>query len=165
MSRPTIDQRDFARAPEDFAPEVFAPEDFAEAVFADEAFAFGAAFLVDAALAFGFAVAAAAERSEPAFAEVVAFGLALAFAFAFGREVLAVDLPAIVSFTASSALAPARATASAPSTTVSPIERRTPLAPRPAAAAPFFTRFAAGPAVFDAALPARPSVPLLLFLP
>jgi hypothetical protein len=70
------------------------------------------------------------------------------------------------SLTASIPLAPAWTTASAPSRTVSPIERRTLPARRPAPAAAFFAVFAAGLTVSAADLPARLSVPLvLLFLP
>ncbi len=159
------DQRDFIRVPGDLAEEDLV-EDFAAEDLAGALFALGEAFLL--AAAFGFAAPSAAERTESACADfvgVLALALAFAFAFAFGRADLEVDVPAIVSFTVSIALAPALATASAPSATVSPIERSTPLAPRPAAAVVFFARFAVGLATLAAALPARPSVPLLLFLP
>jgi hypothetical protein len=161
---PALAQPGF-RLADDFAP------DFTEALpdladgplaLAVDAFARGAA---DLALA--FAALRNVGRSDPD-----------DFAFAPEREEDEdLDLPRedepveaepgeIRSLMASSPLAPALTTASAPSTTVSPIERRMPPAWRPAPVAAFFAAFAAGLTAPAADLRARLSVPLLLlFLP
>jgi hypothetical protein len=161
---PAPAQPDF-RLADDFAP------DFAEALpdladgplaLAVDAFARGAA---DLALA--FAAPRNVGRSDPD-----------DFAFAPEREededlalpreddLVEAEPGEIRSLMASSPLAPALTTASAPSTTVSPIERRMPPAWRPAPVAAFLAAFAAGLTAPAADLRARLSVPLLLlFLP
>jgi hypothetical protein len=118
--------------------------------------------LAEADLAFAVARPdRAAERSPVEIDEDFAFALAL------GRALDRRDFDSVGesdSFTALTALAPACVTASAPSATTAPIERKTPPALRPTAEVDRFTDFATPPAASATGLVTRRS-PLLRFLP
>jgi hypothetical protein len=148
-----------------FGPDALArdPPRLADLVDADFAFA-------GAALAFGAADLPLGVEPTDRDAERSLFGDVEDFAFgdlALGRAPEPPDFDRLAesdAFTVWKALAPASVTASAPSATASPIERRTPPALRVTALPDRFTDFATPPAASVTGLVTRRS-PLLRFLP
>jgi hypothetical protein len=140
-----------------------APADLVEA---DLAFAELDLPLPEADLAFAVAPPDRDAERSPAEADED-FAFALAFAFAWGRALDRPDFDSVGesdAFTAVTALAPAFVTASAPSATTAPIERRTPPALRPTAEPDRFTDFATSPAASATGFLTRRGL-LLRFLP